>query len=174
MQPWGVTPPAKKMKAPTGPSVLGNPQEALERISGLLCDKDLMAEMSFQAVGEQMLVELAMAVARGCYLTSQSDSLGKQVVTLTDANMKLTKQGALMNEEHQKLTGERDTALTSKRGLEEEKDVAVATARSLEQKISKLDKEVEKHKAMSMGMSEKVKNACREAIELFLQSPEYH
>ncbi|XP_058202080.1 uncharacterized protein LOC131316662 [Rhododendron vialii] len=85
------TPLAKKRKASIGPSVLGNYQEALERASRLLSttDKDLMAEMSLQAVGEQML-----AAARGRYLTSQSHSLGKQVVTLTEANMKLTKQGA--------------------------------------------------------------------------------
>ncbi|KAI8563667.1 hypothetical protein RHMOL_Rhmol03G0127000 [Rhododendron molle] len=66
------TPPAKKTKALVGHSVLGNYQEALERASGLLCaaDKDLMAEMSLQAVGDQMLVELAMATTRGRYLTS--------------------------------------------------------------------------------------------------------
>lgn len=53
---------AKKMRTSAGPSVLSNCQDALERASGLLCeaDKELMAEMSLQAVGEQMLVELGM------------------------------------------------------------------------------------------------------------------
>ncbi|KAI8530385.1 hypothetical protein RHMOL_Rhmol11G0054200 [Rhododendron molle] len=147
----------KKAKASVGPFVLGNYKEALERASGLLCavDKELMAEMSLLSVGEQMLVELAM------------------VVTLTEANVRLTKEGATMTAELQKVTNERDATLKSKRGLEEERDTAVATAQSLEQKISEWDKEMDEYKAMSMGMLEKVKNARKEAIELFLQSPEY-
>ncbi|KAI8550434.1 hypothetical protein RHMOL_Rhmol06G0106500 [Rhododendron molle] len=84
------------------------------------------------------------------------------------------KQGASMSAELQRAIGERDAALKSKRGLEEERDVAVATARSLKQKISEWGKEMEEYKAMSMVMLEKVKNAHREAIQLFLQSPEYH
>ncbi|KAI8547336.1 hypothetical protein RHMOL_Rhmol07G0187400 [Rhododendron molle] len=47
-------------------------------------------------MGVQMLVELALAAARGHYLTSQSHSLEKHVVTFTKANVKLTKQGATM------------------------------------------------------------------------------
>jgi hypothetical protein len=56
------TPSAKKTKASAGPSVLNNYKDALERASSLLCeaDKESMAEMSLQTVGEQMLVELGM------------------------------------------------------------------------------------------------------------------
>ncbi|KAI8559679.1 hypothetical protein RHMOL_Rhmol04G0192500 [Rhododendron molle] len=161
----------KKAKASAGPLVLGGSQKALEWVSGLLsvANKDLMAEMSLQAVGEQMLV-----AAHGRYLTSQSHSLGKQVVTLIEANMKLTKEGTTMRAELKKVTGERDTALQSKRGLEEERDVIVATAKSLDQKILEWNDELEKYKTMSMRMIEKVKNARREAISLFLKYPEYH
>ncbi|KAI8550586.1 hypothetical protein RHMOL_Rhmol06G0118800 [Rhododendron molle] len=60
-----------------------------------------------------------------------------------------------------------------KKGLEEERDTAVAIAQSLEHKISEWDGEMEKYKTMSWGILEKVKNARREAIELFLQSLEY-
>ncbi|KAI8547190.1 hypothetical protein RHMOL_Rhmol07G0175900 [Rhododendron molle] len=169
----GGTLPAKKAKVPVGPSTLGNFQEALER--ALLCaaDEDSMAERSLQSVGEHMLVEQAMATARGRYLASQSHSLGNLVVTLTEANLNLTKQGASMSAELQKAISERDAILKSKRGLEEERDVAVATARSLEQKISEWSKEREEYRTMNMGMLEKVKNAHREAIQLFLKSPEY-
>lgn len=78
-----------------------------------------------------------------------------------------------MMAELKKVTEERDVALKSKRGLEEERDVAIATARSLEQNTLEWDAELEKYKTMSMGMVEKVKNAHREAISLFLKSPEY-
>ncbi|KAI8559493.1 hypothetical protein RHMOL_Rhmol04G0178200 [Rhododendron molle] len=132
--------------------VLGNTQEALERASTLLCvaDKELMVEMSFQVAGEQILVEVG-----------------------DEANLRLTKQGASMAAELQKVTKKRDATLKSKRGLEEERDTTVATAQSLEQKISEWDVEMDKYRTMSLGMLEKVKNARREAIELFLQSPEY-
>ncbi len=112
-------------------------------------------------------------MARGHYLASQSHSLSKQVATLTEANIKLNRQSASMAIDLQKLTRERDAALKSKRGLEEERDTAVATARSLEQRISEWDVEMEKYRTMSAGMLEKVKSARRDAIELFLQSPEY-
>ncbi|XP_058215771.1 uncharacterized protein LOC131326880 [Rhododendron vialii] len=78
-----------------------------------------------------------------------------------------------MTVELQKATTERDIALKLKKELEVERDTAVAAARSLEQKISEWDVEMEKYRVMSQGMLEKVKNARREAIELFLQSPEY-
>jgi hypothetical protein len=95
------------------------------------------------------------------------------VVTLTEANIKLNRQSALMAADFQKLTRERDAALKSQKGLEEERDTAVAAARGLELKISEWDGEMEKYRAMSMGMLEKVKSARREAINLYLQSPEY-
>ncbi|XP_058191091.1 uncharacterized protein LOC131308241 [Rhododendron vialii] len=131
-----------------------------------------MVEMPLQAVGEQMLVELAMAATSGHYLTSQSHSLGNQVVSLSEANMKLTKQGASMMAELKKVTDETDATLQSKRGLEEERDVAMATARSLEQKFLEWDGELEKCNTISQEMVEKV-SARRDAILLFLQSPEY-
>ncbi len=55
-------PSTKKVRTSACPSVLSNCQDALERASGFICevDKELMAEMSLQAVGEQMLVELGM------------------------------------------------------------------------------------------------------------------
>lgn len=77
------TPASKKVKTVAGPSTLANFQEALESASGLLCaaDKDSLAEMSLQSVGELMLVEMAMVgLSVFCQLAFTSVPLFNSVI----------------------------------------------------------------------------------------------